>query len=220
MKKEFKATLEYTIAAKASGLLLEVVEGNEANGTAVCLAPADGSTKQLWKIKQDKDLCQIFSKATGKCLDVIDGGTEDGAWIHQWENLSAPNQVWTAEAVSEGVYKLKNSGKCLDVVGMSAVEGAHVQLWSDVDGENQQWVITAVEKKPAAKKAETAEKKPAAKKATKKAEKAESVIETVVKAELPAAVAPASECAKAIENATLAAAPAKKGCKRTCGKKK
>ena len=120
MKKEFKATQDYIITSKGTGLVLELAEGSKEDGAAVQLWEATEAKQQRWLIKQTKQgTYQILSKASGKCLDAMAGGTEDGTWIHQWAFVEGTNQLWTIEKVEEGVYKIKNADKCLDIIGMN-----------------------------------------------------------------------------------------------------
>lgn len=153
MKQIFRSNQKYTISTKAANLYLQAA--GMTNGSSICLQNPSEQPDQLWQIKKAEDgLYQILSRSSTLCMDVADGGSEDGCWIHQWEGLGSSNQLWSLEEVEEGTYKIKNSGKCLDIVGMNAVAGAHLQLWTDVDGENQLWTIRPVlSKHTAAKKA-------------------------------------------------------------------
>ena len=51
MKKEFKATQDYIIASKGTGLLLEVAGGSAENGAVIQLWEATGAREQLWRLK-------------------------------------------------------------------------------------------------------------------------------------------------------------------------
>ena len=76
MKKEFKATQDYTIASKGTGLLLEVARESAENGAVIQLWEPTGAQGQLWRLKEVKQgLYQVLSKPSGKCLDVIDAAT-------------------------------------------------------------------------------------------------------------------------------------------------
>ena len=111
-------------------------------------------------------LYKLENKLTGKVLDVINAGSQNGAWLHQWDYIGKDNQLWTLEPAADGRWKVRSklSGRVLDIVGMSQENGARLQIWDDVDGENQAWKFTEVKaaKKPAAKK--TAAKSAAAEK--------------------------------------------------------
>ena len=165
----------YTIAAKASGKVIEIADASAENGAAVCLAENTGAEQQLWQISAEGEASKIVNKATGKALDIISLGTVDGANLHQWEFVGGESQLWTLEA-REDAYVIKSvlSGKCIDIVDMAAdTDGARLQIWEDVNGENQQWIITEAIAAPAEKKEEApvVEEAPKAEDAPKAAEK-------------------------------------------------
>lgn len=120
---------------------------------------------------------QIVHKKTGKVLDVMLAGVNDGAQLHLWDFVGADNQLWALEA-AQGGYKIKSkaSGKCMDIVGMSEEAGARVQIWEDVDGEGQTWILkeASAEPKAAGKEKKTAAKKAEAKPKTTRTRKAKS----------------------------------------------
>ncbi|MFI0242429.1 ricin-type beta-trefoil lectin domain protein [Streptomyces sp. NPDC016845] len=72
----------------------------------------------------------------GKCLDVRDGSTANGAVAQIWSCVAGSrNQTWTVKA--DGT--VRALGKCLDVSGGSTADGAKVQLY-DCNGTGaQQW---------------------------------------------------------------------------------
>lgn len=183
----------YTIVSEQSKKALEAGANN-----AIYMNDADGSEGQQWSFVPAADCYSIVSRQTGEVIDILLAGTEDGAQIHQWEEIGVESQQWIVAHAKKGTYKIfaKTSGKCLDVVGISGENGAHVQIWEDLDGENQHWLIedpTAAKlqspKKPAAKK--PAAKKPAAKTAAKPAAKA-PVAKPAAKPAAPKAAKPAA----------------------------
>lgn len=101
-------------------------------------------------------LYKLENKLTGKVLDVINAGSQNGAWLHQWDYIGKDNQLWTLEPAADGRWKVRSklSGRVLDIVGMSQENGARLQIWDDVDGENQAWKFTEVKaaKKPGGQK--------------------------------------------------------------------
>lgn len=162
--KTFEADKFYKIISKRTEKALTGIGGEEV----AMIASAEG---QEWKFEEVADgWLKIVSKDSGKVLDIILGGTENGAQIHQWDYTGADNQLWRVESAGRCVYKIvsKASGKCLDVVGMTDEDGARVQIWEDVAGENQTWKIQAVKAKPSAAKAPEAKKTAVEKKAPAK----------------------------------------------------
>ncbi|MFJ6198061.1 ricin-type beta-trefoil lectin domain protein [Micromonospora sp. NPDC092111] len=75
----------------------------------------------------------------GKCLDVTDGSTADGALAQLWTCSGGPNQQWSRAA--DGT--LRALGKCLDVAGGGTADGTKVQLWTCNGSAAQQWTWTA-----------------------------------------------------------------------------
>lgn len=156
----------YQIVSKQSGKAIEASDND-----AVYMNEPTGGENQQFRFEAVEGGWRIVSRTTGKALDIILAGTENGAQIHQWDVTGADNQHWTVEKASRGcvVIKSKLSGRCLDIVGMSLEAGARIQIWDDMQGDNQQWKLKAVNapaKKAPAKKA--AEKAPARKAAAAK----------------------------------------------------
>ncbi|OLR93719.1 RICIN domain-containing protein [Actinokineospora bangkokensis] len=76
---------------------------------------------------------------SGKCLDVKDGSSADGAAIQVWSCSPGPNQTWTIG--DDGT--LRAFGKCLDVRDGATGDGAAVHLWTCYAGlASQRWRVT------------------------------------------------------------------------------
>ncbi|MFI1194440.1 ricin-type beta-trefoil lectin domain protein [Micromonospora sp. NPDC020750] len=75
----------------------------------------------------------------GKCLDVTDNSSADGAAAQIWSCAGSANQTWTR--ASDGT--LRSLGKCLDVSGGGTADGTKVQLWTCNGSAAQQWTWTA-----------------------------------------------------------------------------
>ncbi|MET9494855.1 ricin-type beta-trefoil lectin domain protein [Streptomyces sp. NPDC006552] len=72
----------------------------------------------------------------GKCLDVRDGSTANGAVAQIWSCVTgSQNQTWTVKADGS----VRALGKCLDVSGGSTADGAKVQLYDCNGSGAQQW---------------------------------------------------------------------------------
>ena len=161
-KKTKKTPAKSTISAEKLYLLVSRHSGKAVEASqeeAVTLQKAARRTAQYWRVEPAGDATvKLISAATGKALDIVWNGTENGAQIHQWEYVGGENQQWILESVGGDAYKLKSlaSGKCLDVVDMSCEDGALLQIWEDVNGENQQWILKEV--KLPAPKAKTTKK--------------------------------------------------------------
>jgi glucosylceramidase len=88
---------------------------------------------------------QVIGKAGGKCLDVVDWGTGDGAGLQQWTcgSPGQANQTWLFQPIGDGYYSVtsRHAGSSWDVDGGpgAIADGTRVHLWSYVGGANQQW---------------------------------------------------------------------------------
>ena len=145
-----KKTAEFMIVNRRTGKALQAA-GLE-NGQAVVQAAPTGEASQLWVQAGEKGPVKFINKASGKALDVVHGGVENGTWAHVWEDVDAPSQQWEIVKLTATYKKLRNvqSGKVLDIVDMSEEDGALAQIWEDVDGVGQQWKFVAAPEKPSA----------------------------------------------------------------------
>lgn len=155
-----KKNEEFMIVNRRTGKALQA-SGTE-NGQTVVQAAPTGNPDQLWAQEGKK----FINKASGKALDVVHGGVENGTWAHIWDNVDdAPSQDWEPVKVTATYKKLRNvqSGKVLDIVDMSEDDGALAQIWDDVDGVGQQWKFVPAEAKAPSKTVTRTTKKPAVK---------------------------------------------------------
>src|SRR6185295_5648873 len=83
---------------------------------------------------------------SGKCLQVDEASTKNGARVSQWDCLHQDNVRWTLEAAGDGAYfvKAKHSGKCLQVSGASRENGAPITQWDCVNQDNVKWTLEPV----------------------------------------------------------------------------
>jgi chitinase len=85
---------------------------------------------------------EIRAVHSGKCMDVSEVSTVDGATVHQWECVGQNNQRWQVTPYGQGYHLIAlHSGKCLDVRDWSYSNGGVLQQWSCGGGTNQQWYI-------------------------------------------------------------------------------
>lgn len=176
-KSEISADRYYTIVAKQSGKVLQADEDG-----MVRIYHANGQEEQQWRFEPAGEFYKIISKHTGQLLDIILAGSENGAHIHQWDDLGAENQLWMLRQEADGSYAIlaKSCGRCLDVAGLSQADGSSLQIWDDVGGENQRWQLLPLPapRKPVTRKrsaaGQTADsaKKPAVTKSPSKAKEA------------------------------------------------
>ncbi|MFG3056263.1 ricin-type beta-trefoil lectin domain protein [Kitasatospora sp. NPDC048239] len=72
--------------------------------------------------------------AAGKCVDVDQDSSLNGARVQLWDCTGGSSQVWTLDGRN-----LTHNGKCLDVTGQATANGSPVELWDCNGGANQQW---------------------------------------------------------------------------------
>lgn len=223
-KNLFNEEKLYKISNVLSGKFLTADEEGE-----LFIASARKDDSQKWKFIKEKDAYILVSAMSGKVADVILAGTVNGARLHMWEKTGEDNQLWTAEKVSAGVYKLKSlkSGKCIDVVDISDEDGTPLQIWDDLSGDNQMWKISAipVSKKAAAKTEPQKAEAPKAETAKAEVKKTEQVKTAAPKAaakkEAPVkTTAPKTETKKLEPAKAPAAKAAPKATKTTAKSKK
>lgn len=93
------------------------------------------------------DYFHVVDKKSGKCLDVKDRGTADGAIVQQYRcRDDVDGQKWTSVPNDDGTYALvnKGSGKCLDVSNGSIEDRAAVWQWACNGTAAQRWRAVAV----------------------------------------------------------------------------
>ncbi|AUG81886.1 alpha-L-arabinofuranosidase [Kitasatospora sp. MMS16-BH015] len=77
---------------------------------------------------------------SGRCLDVQNAATTDGAALQIYDCSGGANQQWTLTSANQlTVY----GNKCLDVPNHATTAGTRVQIWSCSGGANQQWKVNA-----------------------------------------------------------------------------
>ena len=82
----------YLIVNKKSGKALSAESGAD-NGGVVEQFFLTREANQLWTAEEaEKGTWKLVCKDSGKCLDVINGGEVDGAWVHQWDYVGGETQ--------------------------------------------------------------------------------------------------------------------------------
>lgn len=84
----------------------------------------------------------IKGVASGRCLDGIGGGTDNGTGLQLWDCNGDPQQHWV---YAQGQLKLYgNYDRCLDADSNSGgANGTRIQIWECNSGQNQQWIAEA-----------------------------------------------------------------------------
>jgi hypothetical protein len=82
----------------------------------------------------------IVNFNSGKCLDVSQQSTADGANVDQWTCNGGQNQQW--QWVAHGSYFQligRQSRKCFDVHQNATADGTNLDIWTCNGGQNQDW---------------------------------------------------------------------------------
>ncbi|MEO3795172.1 pectinesterase family protein [Nonomuraea sp. B10E15] len=87
---------------------------------------------------------QLVVATSGKCADVVDHSTVNGAQLQQWTcNNNSPWQHFKVTSAGNGRYTLSNinSGRCIDVPNGATTQGLRLQQWGcgDHNKTNQLW---------------------------------------------------------------------------------
>ncbi|MGZ3240878.1 MAG: RICIN domain-containing protein, partial [Burkholderiaceae bacterium] len=129
-----------------TGKCLDVRGGVQAtaDGTLIEQWTCTGLSNQLWTIKDaGNGQYQFVAGNSGKCMDLVGGGTGVGNGIQQSQCSNTPTQLWTTENIGRGYTMVKSvaaSANCLDVTGgSSATDGAYTQLTRCTT--NEEWTI-------------------------------------------------------------------------------
>ncbi|MEU5810200.1 RICIN domain-containing protein [Streptomyces sp. NPDC047718] len=85
----------------------------------------------------------LRAKHSGKCLEVADWSTSNGAVVRQWDCSGGANQQWTWGPNKSWVNK--HSGKCLEIGDWSTSYGAQARQWDCSGGNNQGWEIPSAD---------------------------------------------------------------------------
>lgn len=129
----------WKIVNRATGKVLEVVDGNPENGTDIRTGSDTNQLYQKWNITRDRSgYYNLINAATGKAADLFNWSLENGGDVRQWENFGNLNQKWWIQAKNQGYFYLHNghSNRYMedDVAGAN-----NVRQWGFSGQTNQQW---------------------------------------------------------------------------------
>ena len=86
---------------------------------------------------------KIVNVNDGSVMEVVNGGSSNGALIESANDDGGLNQMWRITRTRNGYYHLYNaaSGLTAEVAGLSLNNGADVRQWGTADNAGQQWYI-------------------------------------------------------------------------------
>ncbi|MEC0174192.1 RICIN domain-containing protein [Paenibacillus favisporus] len=137
----------YTLASKASGKVMDVVDVSMASGAKIQQWTNYTATNQQFRIESTGDgYYKLTAVHSGKVLDVPNSSTASGVQLQQWDDNGTNAQRWSIVDVGGGYYKLvsKVNGLVVDVSGSSTADGAAVQQWTDNGTDAQKWALTKI----------------------------------------------------------------------------
>ncbi|MFE0557733.1 RICIN domain-containing protein [Paenibacillus sp. NPDC058910] len=137
----------YTIASKASGKVMDVVDVSMASGAKIQQWTNYVANNQRFRVESTGDgYYKLTAVHSGKVLDVPSSSTSTGVQLQQWDDNGSNAQRWKIVDVGGGYYKLvsKVSGLAVDVASSSTADGAVVQQWTDNGTDAQKWLFTKI----------------------------------------------------------------------------
>lgn len=101
------------------------------------------STQALTALAIDSGRYSIISRHSGLAIEVVDGSSDNGANVVQWQYNGMPNQQFDVVNLGNGYHTIRpvHSGKSLDVWEWSSEPGGEIRQWEYAGGYNQQWAI-------------------------------------------------------------------------------
>ena len=90
----------YTIVLHNTKKVLGAADPSAENGCPVLLQDADNSVSQQWELISSETGCKLAHKASGRLLDVMQAGTENGSRLQLWDDVNGENQLWDLVPVS------------------------------------------------------------------------------------------------------------------------
>ncbi len=137
----------YTLTAKCSGKVLDVVDVSTAEGAKMQQWTNYTASNQQFRLEDMGDgYYKLMAIHSGKVLDVPSSSTSSGVQLQQWTDNGTDAQRWGIVSVGDGYYKLtsKVSGLAMDVSSASTADGALVQQWTDNGTDAQKWLFTRI----------------------------------------------------------------------------
>ena len=141
--------VSYFITNKYSGKLINLTDGNTADGTNIQQWTKSNGSQNEWRmISVDNDYFKIVSLVDEqKCLTVSENSAQDGLNVELRTYNALDNQLWKLIRNANSyaiVSKCSNDTGCLDVFEWSTLDGGNVNQWNCWGASCQLWFIDAV----------------------------------------------------------------------------
>lgn len=137
----------YFIKNAASGLYMDVVNSDSANGANIDQYEFNGCDAEKFKIKRvGNGYYVILTGASDytSSLDVYNITANDGTNIDQWEYWGGDGQLFKIKQNSDGTVSFlpkSGTGKAVEVYNAGTSNGNNVDLWNDWGGSCQKWTL-------------------------------------------------------------------------------
>lgn len=127
----------YTVGSYSETIVEDTDTVNNSSGN-------EGDSTTLLDL-EDGAVYTIQNVYSGLYLDIVNGSSEDGTNVQQWEGNGLSAQQFKLVAMGDGYYQLltgcSNYTQAVDVSGGNATDGNNVLTWTDTDSWNQQFKI-------------------------------------------------------------------------------
>jgi hypothetical protein len=143
-----------TLVAQHSSKCLDVMGGPGAtqDGAPLEQWPCTGQPNQSWTLNDaGGGQYELVASHSGKCAEVVSGGTANGSLVRQAACTREPKQLWRlrSKASASNLFEVINvpSHRCLDVTGgpQGTQDGNLIELWNCNGTTNQAWSMTSTE---------------------------------------------------------------------------
>ena len=142
----------YKICSDLTGYVMEVSDGDSANGKRITLWPyeGDGAAWMRWRAVQHPDGYSFINMHTGKALDISGGSMTDGAAVQQWDYAAVDAQRFQLADRGNGRYSMLAicSGLAVDVANADTSPGAVMMQHASHGGSNQLWYFELIDTVP------------------------------------------------------------------------
>jgi ricin-type beta-trefoil lectin protein len=140
------------LMAQHSAKCLDVSNASTANGARIQQWTCVNAAQQQWTFANavtanGHTWYKVRAAHSGKCLDVRDGSTANGATVWQWSCVDVQQQQWRLAGISGTPWFYlvsRKSGKCLDVSDGGTSNGTIVKQWTCTNVPQQHWATATV----------------------------------------------------------------------------
>ena len=137
----------YILTNKASGLAMEVENGDTNFGANVAQNTFDGLLYQQFSIQPNGlGYYTIDPVHSGRTLDIEDGSALPGANVRQWSANGSDAQQWEIIPAGDGSYNIvsKVGSNYIGIDNASSAPGANISVLLADGSDNQKWLLTSL----------------------------------------------------------------------------